>query len=157
MLNRLVWGCYTRHTKVVECGLGVVIQPEDDERVLFFKTDSPDGRACLQIPTTDVICDLVIFVRQQAKNKPTVLFVELKGGDANHAADQIEKTFKAVRNFFPQSSIFSTPEAFAVIVMATSSPPNKQKLIDRLEKIGLKVKLYTGRRNKTVDLHELIR
>jgi hypothetical protein len=91
VLNRLVWSCFTRRTQHSEKGLCITIAPHEDEKVLFFLTDCPDGRRSLGLSGSDRMCDVVIFYRGRDA-APVLLLSELKSCDFGHAVDQIRTT-----------------------------------------------------------------
>jgi hypothetical protein len=99
VLNRLVWNCYTRHTRHYEEGLEIRIEPTDNERILFFDTDTPDGRRGLGLPLESAICDAVVFYRG-ASNIAMFLLAELKSCKYSHAITQIQNTYDALITTF---------------------------------------------------------
>jgi hypothetical protein len=154
VLNRLVWSSYTRHTHYDEEGLRIRIVPRDDERVLFFHTDTPDGRQALGLRVDHNICDAVVFYRGPS-NIPVFLLAELKSCCYSHAITQIQQTYDAIRRHYP-SDFLPGSRSIALLVMTAGSPPDQARLERNLARPDLRIIVRSGRKNRPLDIREFL-
>lgn len=154
-LNRLVWNCFLQKTSFEESRLKVAISPNSDEKVLFFRTDSADGRLALGIASNEPASDVVVFYRCQ-NAAPVFLLVELKSSDLSHAVDQLNRVYQALSGLMPgECPALPRPRFKALVVMSCGSPSNKVKALQRGAK-GLDIKLKAGARGGSVGIREYV-
>jgi hypothetical protein len=99
VLESLLLTCLVTESHFSESGVRVALEKEAKEVVLFFKIDEKSNqnstfRADLNIKANENICDGLVFL---AKDQRKIFcFVEMKGGDIRHAAEQIASTYHHV-------------------------------------------------------------
>ena len=76
-----------------ESDIGAILAPQSGETILLFKIDTPEFRDGQQGVR---VCDLLFFARQSNSNRPTLLFVELKGSDYQRGEEQLETSVRQV-------------------------------------------------------------
>jgi hypothetical protein len=117
--NYLLWHCLQDRTSFSEEARGVTIARQSDETILFF---APDGEAVRHQTRTyfnvSQFCDVIIFY--QKTNRQVLLFVELKGGDIEHAVTQLRAAVGAVYEMSPRRA--QSCKLVAIIVSTSSGP-----------------------------------
>ncbi|MCX6380538.1 MAG: hypothetical protein NT023_13865 [Armatimonadetes bacterium] len=71
--------CAVQGTSVSEQGKSVSVKPIPGETVLFFRSDTPEFRACTRLEQNAAACDVMIFYYKSPK--AVICFVELKGSE----------------------------------------------------------------------------
>lgn len=130
------------------------MQPDNDERVLFFHTDTAEGRKVFGVPADQKMCDAVVFHRGSSP-QPTVILAELKSCDCTHAVEQICATHSLLSKHFP-NGVFPLPKWIALIVLAASAPGDWKKLRKRLPP-DVELKILAGRKGNPVNVRELLK
>lgn len=147
--------CQLRGTSFQESGRGVTIAPEADEVVRFFHLDTEMFRNQYGLQERGV-CDLLVAYRRETGGAVD-LFTELKGaGGCGHAVRQIECAFVALQTELRASQQGVTFRA--LVVTASSAPPNRKDLARQLTKVGMSdVRFKTGvKRGTNVDIRQFV-
>jgi hypothetical protein len=95
--------CLQSGTSVSESGLTISIKPSKDETIQFYCTDCDHARKKLcMVREERTSCDYVVLYARnmQSNEKELLCFLELKGSDIKHAAEQIRNTCKYVHTFW---------------------------------------------------------
>jgi hypothetical protein len=146
--NRLVWGCTHQGTQIGENKTGLTIKPENDERVIFFKTDCDVCKAALNVALSTRMADALIFYRL-AQDPPIIAIAEFKGSAFEHAVSQILSTLEAVKSRIP--NYVTKPRFHAIIVSSAGAPKAQASLQKRLADRGMTLRIASGVK-KFVDL-----
>ncbi len=94
LLKTQLHGCQIKGTSVRESGLTVSTGILAGEIILFFQTDSNQGRRCLNMKGENVRCsDYLVFYANDKSVKEKVCFLELKGQRFQHAVDQVTNAY----------------------------------------------------------------
>lgn len=103
---------------------------EDGEIILLFEADRNKlFRRCLSetLPKTTVnpqCCDGIILRHTAEKN--TICFVELKGKNIQHAAEQILNTWTAVSNLLEMKNISTSKIIWKAAIISSDSKPQNE-------------------------------
>jgi hypothetical protein len=95
--------CLQPGTSVSESGLTVSIKPSKDETIQFYCADCHHTRSKLCMTREEqTSCDYVVLYTKniQSNEKELLCFLELKGKDIRHAAEQIRNAYKHVYTFW---------------------------------------------------------
>lgn len=148
--DRLLWECLCPGKyEFEESNIQVALAPSLGETVLTFHIDTEafrDWKAGVKA------CDLLIFYRGPARDKPVLLFVELKGSNFEDAEGQIAS---AVKRTFDHLDAACQPQVYvcAVVVLGTAPPINtKQRIKDLRQQTGLVFKYHFNARKQRADL-----
>ena len=95
LLSEKLAGCFVRGTSVTESGLTVSTDRLPGEIILFFKTDSPEGRQSLGITGENLkACDCLVLYAKENNRAEIACFIELKGKKLEIAVKQAINTFR---------------------------------------------------------------
>lgn len=132
-IDAVVASCLIRGTSFSEKAKSVAIRKRTDEIVMAFRTDSPEFRGITNVQRASDVA----FLYMRHLGRPVLLFVELKGSDISHAADQLQATIEAVRKLIRNTVHSSYPECSdvrAIIVRSGSAPANQTLIQERFYK-----------------------
>jgi hypothetical protein len=129
-LDRLICSCLKPGTSFTEKGKTVTIAKRDDETILMFRTDSEIAKKILQIPRA---CDITYFYMRH-RQRPKLLFVELKGKDIGEAGEQLRITIQRLRELIRAQTHPNFPQNIDIraIAVRTGSAPHAQSKIQEL-------------------------
>jgi hypothetical protein len=149
----LLWDCLIVGKTSYEEHIAVSLKPSGGETVLLFRTDSDTARRHLDL-VGKPSCDLLFWHRGQG-TPVTLLFVELKGDDCDHARQQLQSTLLAVRDRLPRD-IRKRTQFRAVIVSSASAPQHDNRLRREFqEATGVELRIRSGiKRGKSFDLRK---
>jgi hypothetical protein len=140
-------------------GWGVSVQPIKDESILFFLTDCDEFRKCAEATLNRKpvhICDLLVYCKQAAKNT-ILLFIELKGSDVKHAAEQLTQTIQTISRQISPEHLKQISRR--TLVLATGSAPKDLKDIQKafFKALGIELKVHSGiKKGASVDLRPIL-
>jgi hypothetical protein len=97
-LKQIFFGCVINSTSVNESGVSVQLATESGALSIFIKVDEPDQsrnsfKAICGMDKKSPCCDYLALYAQSNYPNLIICYVELKGKDIPHAADQITATF----------------------------------------------------------------
>lgn len=84
-----------------EQGTRVSVKQESGETVLFFRLDQPfhEKKGLRRYLKQDQpVSDILVFYRRNQEAVPRLCLVELKGGDLDHALDQLRATHQVLES-----------------------------------------------------------
>lgn len=148
--DRLLWECLCPGKyEFEENDIEVALTPLPGETVLTFHIDTEafrDWKAGVKA------CDLLFFYRGPTRDKPVLLFVELKGSNFQDAEEQIVNAVK--RTFEHLDSVCqSDVYVCAVVALGVAAPINmKQRIKDLRQQTGLVFKYHFNARRQRADL-----
>ena len=149
LLSVTLAGCFVRGTSVTESGLTVSTDRLSGEIILFFKTDSPEGRQSLGITGENLkACDCLVLYAKENDRAEIACFLELKGKKLEVAVKQVINTFRHAkmrieREVEKEQHPYITWKV--CICMQGQAPRNEQKSRDELENIfGPHVRIKHG-------------
>lgn len=132
-LNRLLWYSLNQRTSLQENHVGVKLDPDNDERAVFFKIDCDEFRKYFGVADGVKLCDGLIFYRKRGE-APRFIFVELKSDDVGNAEKQIKSTANIVVQYIPKKL---QPQAVVIgLIVLRSGVPSSR---NRRDKDGKKV------------------
>lgn len=107
LFDTLVLTCLCRGTAYGESGKKIRIEPDANERVIFFEIDENSNEYSSFRRDFNVdgpICDLIIFYTPHDSRDCTkvLCFAELKGINVKHAVNQVMATYQAIKDEIPQ-------------------------------------------------------
>ena len=161
--NYMLWHCLSPgKTSYTEpgTGWGVQVKPVSDETILFLRTDSDQLREYFATTRNwynlKNAADLLVYC-SRAGRMPILLFVELKGSDIHHAAEQLRQTVEAVRKALANPMRSGTD--YRALILASGSAPKNTKEIQKAfrDKYGIVLHIKTGIGKKAVDLRPYLK
>ncbi len=138
-------------------GWGVQVRPAKDETILFFLTDSQQFRDYFK--DLENVADLLVFCKRADRNV-ILLFVELKGSDLEHAAEQLGQTIEAVRKNLPNPTHKKTDYRALILASGSSAPLKNVQAIKKnfLKKYHIDLDVHTGvKKGASVDLRPFLK
>lgn len=138
-LDSRLANCRIQRTSVQESGIRVSTQPTEDEKIVFFHTDTDEGRECLEMriegESSEKICDYLIYYTREGRYSEIVCFLELKGTDLAKAEKQVVITLiqtrtlmqKEIHSKYLQNFIFRI-----CICLRSQAPSTSQRIRDSL-------------------------
>lgn len=126
-IERLLFDCIQQGTSYSEQGKSVSIARRKNELILLFQTDNDVARFVLGITRS---CDVTFFYMRH-RQRPILVFCELKGRNVSDAADQISSTLVAIRTILQQTVTRDFPrnEDIRALIVRTGSAPHNQTAI----------------------------
>jgi hypothetical protein len=136
--------CRIQGTSVQESGIRVSTQPTAGEIIVFFHTDTDEGRECLEMriegESSEKICDYLIYYTREGRHSEIVCFLELKGTDLAKAVKQVEMTQTQTKTLMQEEirSKYHQNFTFRIcICLRSQAPSTSQRIRDSLiQKFG---------------------
>jgi hypothetical protein len=168
--NYMLWYCLCpgkTSYKEPGTGWGVQVQPASEETILFLLTDSDHLREYFATKRNwynlKNAADLLVYCSRPARvpilpaRVPILLFVELKGSDIHHAAEQLRQTVEAVRNALGNPMRSKTD--YRALILASGAAPKNTKAIQKTfrDKYGVALRIKTGIGKGAVDLRPYLK
>jgi len=126
-------------TSLGEKGKSLALQHRSDETILVFKTDCDAFRTGVIGDRDSTTCDGLILVISK-DNGSTILLVELKGTDLDHAVKQLETTLNVIRKKLPAG--FDVMFRAVVVASGTASPKPSQEIKAQLKDKRCPLKVF---------------
>jgi hypothetical protein len=104
LLNATLQTCLINGaTRVRESGLTVSTEKLPGETILFFRTDSGEGRKNLCMLQDNLkVCDYLVYYAKAEHEKEIICFLELKGKNVEEAVRQVINTCQYVKALIKQ-------------------------------------------------------
>lgn len=133
-----------------------MLRPLDGEDVAFYQADRDEFRTHFSAQGMPV-CDLIVSYRARSTAPLALVFVELKGGDAWKAGEQLDSTARLVVPCVRQAEGEVTFHALALLRCSAPgrTSPDRRHWDGKLKKQG--VILHWRQTNKTFELDTLVR
>lgn len=138
LLSVTLAGCFVSGTSVTESGLTVSTDRLSGEIILFFKTDSPEGRLSLGITGENLkACDCLVLYAKENNRAEIACFLELKGKKLEVAVKQVINTFRHAK-MLVEREVEREQQNYITwkvcICMHGQAPRNDQRSVDQLIK-----------------------
>ncbi len=130
-------GCRKSGTSASERGLRVSTERLTGETIIFFHTDSDEGRECLRITSIDnKVCDYFIYYSMDGRRSEIVCLLELKGTNLEDAEKQVRETHEHLKLLF-NALMYNDNQnlIWRVCICLHNHAPNvNQRIRDRLKR-----------------------
>jgi len=147
--------CMLSGTSIKDNGITVSMDRRTGETILFFRLDSDEGYVCLGIRRQAIIgsdgsakcCDgLISYLKDLARVKELLCFLEMKGGDQERASEQIISAYRRVKYILDTNRLFEAKKIMACICARRQVPSLVQKKLreDLKAVFGERVHIKTG-------------
>jgi hypothetical protein len=152
----LLWRCLLPgKCSYQEAGVGytVMLNPVNDETILFFHIDTEEFRKSLTLPggnKVEKVADLLIFSSRRGGD-PIALIVELKSTNSEDAEKQILSAIEAIRGKMEQS-IRQETEFRGLIVSLGAAPKNLKRMQKDFKARRIRLDHCPAHRGQSVNL-----
>lgn len=128
-MDKLIRACLKEGTSHKERGNKASLQRLRDEVVLLFQVDNDEARQAFGIGRA---CDLAFFYMKH-RERPRLLFVELKGRHITDAVEQLRQTIIGAKRFLFNitGNTFPLPDDMRAIVVRTGASPRIEPTLQR--------------------------
>ncbi|GAC1651799.1 MAG: hypothetical protein NVS4B12_22870 [Ktedonobacteraceae bacterium] len=132
LLKRQLSSCLMQgKTSITESGITVSTDRVLDEIILFFRTDSDEGRSCLDAMGSR-FCDCLVFYTKESEQEEMLCFLELKANGLKDAKVQIDKTHQKVKMLLVTKKLQAT--YMACICMRRQAPLGDMRHVEELKR-----------------------
>lgn len=118
-------------TSITESGITVSTDRILDEIILFYRTDSDEGRTCLGAMGSR-LCDCLVFYTKESESEEILCFLELKAAGLKDAKEQIIQTHQKIKTLLDMNMLQATH--MACICMRRQAPLGDMRHIDELKR-----------------------
>lgn len=119
-----------------EHGLKVSTETLEGETIVFFHTDSNEGRTCLRITNPGYkVCDYLIYYSKEDKQNEIACLLELKGTNLEDAKKQVTETHRHLKVLLSAEFRSDEPQNLIwkiCICLHSHAPSINQRIRDEL-------------------------